>query len=44
MAKAKATKKASKSCWSGYEKKGMKMKGGKAVNNCVKKTGSTRGR
>ena len=38
MAKAKAPKKASKkSCWAGYEKRGMKMKGGKAVNNCVKK-------
>lgn len=26
-----------KSCWKGYEKKGTKMKGGKKVNNCVKK-------
>jgi len=42
MAKAQP-KKASKSCWAGYEKRGMKMKGGKAVNNCVKK-GSSRGR
>ena len=25
------------SCWKGYEKKGTKMKGGKIVNNCVKK-------
>jgi hypothetical protein len=26
----------SKSCWKGYTKKGMKTKGGKQVNNCVK--------
>ena len=26
-----------KSCWKGYEKQGTKMKGGKVVNNCVKK-------
>ena len=32
--KKAATKKA---CWKGYEKKGTKMKGGKRVNNCVKK-------
>ena len=25
------------SCWTGYEKQGTKMKGGKTVNNCVKK-------
>ena len=25
------------SCWKGYEKKGTKKKGGKTVNNCVKK-------
>lgn len=25
------------SCWKGYEKQGTKMKGGKRVNNCVKK-------
>lgn len=25
------------SCWKGYEKKGTKIKGGKTVNNCVKK-------
>jgi hypothetical protein len=25
-----------KSCWKGYKKKGMKTKGGKRVNNCVK--------
>lgn len=24
-------------CWTGYIKKGTKMKGGKKVNNCVKK-------
>jgi hypothetical protein len=24
-------------CWTGYVKKGMKMKGGRKVNNCVKK-------
>lgn len=24
-------------CWTGYEKRGMKKKGGKMVNNCVKK-------
>jgi len=30
----KATK---KSCWKGYEKQGAKVKGGKKVNNCVKK-------
>ena len=24
-----------KSCWSGYEKRGTKKKGGKTVNNCV---------
>ena len=26
-----------KPCWPGYVKKGTKMKGGKVVNNCVKK-------
>ena len=26
-----------KACWAGYEKRGMKTKGGKQVNNCVKK-------
>ena len=26
-----------KPCWPGWEKQGMKMKGGKQVNNCVKK-------
>ena len=25
------------SCWTGYEKQGTKTKGGKTVNNCVKK-------
>ena len=30
MAKSK-----SDPCWDGYEKKGMKKKGGKMVNNCV---------
>lgn len=25
------------SCWKGYEKRGTKVKGGKTVNNCVKK-------
>jgi len=25
-----------KSCWKGYTKRGMKTKGGKQVNNCVK--------
>ena len=25
------------SCWTGYVKKGTKKKGGKTVNNCVKK-------
>ena len=34
MKQSRATK---KSCWKGYEKKGTKMKGGKRVNNCVKK-------
>jgi len=24
-------------CWKGYKKQGTKMKGGKRVNNCVKK-------
>ena len=24
-------------CWKGYIKKGMKMKGSRKVNNCVKK-------
>ena len=24
-------------CWTGYVKKGTKKKGGKTVNNCVKK-------
>ena len=46
MAKGKG-KASKKSCWSGYEKQGMKTKGGKSVNNCVKKgttRGSTRGR
>ena len=28
-----------KSCWTGYEKRGTKKgKGGKTVNNCVKKS------
>ena len=26
-----------KSCWTGYVKQGTKKKGGKTVNNCVKK-------
>ena len=26
-----------KSCWKGYSKQGTKMKGGKRVNNCVKR-------
>jgi hypothetical protein len=26
-----------KACWEGYTKKGTKKKGGKTVNNCVKK-------
>ena len=31
-------KKASgKDCWPGWQKQGTKMKGGKRVNNCVKK-------
>ena len=25
-----------KSCWKGWKKRGMKMKGGRLVNNCVK--------
>lgn len=25
------------SCWTGYKKEGSKTKGGKKVNNCVKK-------
>ena len=24
-------------CWEGYEQKGKKLKGGRLVNNCVKK-------
>jgi hypothetical protein len=24
-------------CWTGYEKRGTKKKGGKTVNNCVRK-------
>lgn len=35
-----ATKKKSPtqmSCWKGYQKQGTKIKGGKTVNNCVKK-------
>jgi hypothetical protein len=32
--KKSATK---KSCWEGYKKQGTKIKGGKTVNNCVKK-------
>ena len=35
--KGKKKSATSKSCWSGYKKKGTKMKGGKRVNNCVKK-------
>jgi len=35
MAKAKTGRK-KKACWKGYEKQGMKMKGGRKVNNCVK--------
>lgn len=34
MKQSRATK---KSCWKSYEKKGTKIKGGKRVNNCVKK-------
>tara|TARA_R100000908_G_C3744484_1_gene140148 strand:+ start:485 stop:610 length:126 start_codon:yes stop_codon:yes gene_type:complete len=33
----KATKRKKKACWRGYEKRGMKKKGGRMVNNCVKK-------
>ena len=25
-----------KACWDGYAKKGMKKKGGRLVNNCVR--------
>ena len=32
-----AAKKKKTPCWSGYEKRGTKKKGGKTVNNCVKK-------
>jgi len=32
-----AKKKAPKTCWDGYEKVGMKNKGGKKVPNCVPK-------
>ena len=35
MAKAKTGRK-KKACWTGYEKRGMKMKGNRKVNNCVK--------
>ena len=35
MAKKKTKKKTP--CWRGYEKRGTKMKGGRRVNNCVKK-------
>lgn len=35
MAKAKTGRK-KKACWRGYRKEGMKMKGGRKVNNCVK--------
>ncbi len=31
---------AKKACWEGYEKRGTKKKGGKTVNNCVKKGSS----
>jgi len=24
-------------CWQGYEKRGVKQKGGHTVNNCIKK-------
>ncbi len=34
MSKLKSRKK--KACWKGYEKRGMKKKGGRMVNNCVK--------
>lgn len=30
-------KKKKKACWKGWEKRGTKMKGGRRVNNCVKK-------
>ena len=35
MAKAKTGRK-KKACWKGWTKRGMKMKGGRKVNNCVK--------
>ena len=35
--KRKKTKATKKKCWSGYQKRGTKLKGGKRVNNCVKK-------
>ena len=34
---AKKTPATKQSCWKGYEKRGTKTKGGKTVNNCVKK-------
>ena len=37
MAASKGTRKGA--CWEGYTKKGTKKKGGKTVNNCVKKKG-----
>jgi membrane protein involved in colicin uptake len=33
--KKAATKKSNDPCWDGYEKIGMKKKGGKSVPNCV---------
>lgn len=36
-AKASMKNGGSISCWKGYEKQGTKIKGGKTVNNCVKK-------
>jgi len=35
--KVKKKKSTAKKCWKGYTKKGIKLKGGKKVNNCVKK-------
>jgi hypothetical protein len=34
--------KPSRHCWKGYVKRGMKKKGGKLVNNCVKESDETR--
>ena len=34
----KGKKKKSTPCWTGYVKKGTKMKGNRRVNNCVRAT------